>query len=203
MTDHYYSSNPTVAHDEKKFRFQLRGRELSFNTDAGVFSKERIDYGSVFLIETMQIGEADHVLDMGCGYGPIGISAAFLAREGNVLMVDVNERAVSLAKQNIKMNGIQNAKVMVSNLFEQVDPQLHFDVILTNPPIRAGKQTVHQILEDAYSHLKPGGQLWVVIQKKQGAPSALKKMEEVFRSATKVAQDKGYWIIRAEKNASI
>jgi len=203
MTDHYYSSNPTVAHDEKQFKFQLRGRELKFKTDAGVFSKERIDFGSVFLIEKMQINVADQVLDMGCGYGPIGISAAFLAHEGNVLMVDVNERAVSLARQNVEINGVQNARVLVSNLFEQVDPQLRFDVILTNPPIRAGKQTVHQIFEDAYSYLMPDGELWVVIQKKQGAPSAMKKMEELFARVTKVAQDKGYWVIRAEKSASI
>ena len=202
MTDHYYSSNPTIAHDEKEFRFHLRGQEFTFKSDAGVFSKERIDFGSVFLIEKMQIGVHDQVLDMGCGYGPIGISAAHLAPKGNVLMVDVNERAVALAKQNVARNGIQNARVIVSDLFEKVDQQLRFDVILTNPPIRAGKKTVHQILEDAYRYLNPNGTLWVVIQKKQGAPSAFKRMEDLFGQVTKVAQDKGYWIIKGEKTKS-
>lgn len=199
MTDHYYSHNPTVAHKEKEFTYRLRGRDFTFKSDAGVFSKERIDFGSVLLIEEMQIGDSDRVLDMGCGYGPIGITAAHLAVNGSVWMADVNERAVNLAKQNVEKNKIKNATVVVSDLFESIDQQLRFDVILTNPPIRAGKKTVHQIFEEAYRYLQKDGCLWIVIQKKQGAPSALKRLQELFGNAERVAQDKGYWIIKAKK----
>lgn len=199
MANHYYTNQPTVAHDEKEFTFTLRGRAFRFTSDAGVFSKERIDFGSVLLIEEMQIAENDHVLDMGCGYGPIGITAATLATQGRVWMVDVNERAVSLARRNIQRNGIENAEVVVSDLFAGLDKDQRFDVILTNPPIRVGKQTVHQILEDSYSYLNSGGSLWVVIQKKQGGPSAFAKLEEVFDQVEKVTQDKGYWIIKATR----
>ena len=153
----------------------------------------------MLLIEEMEIGEKDQVLDVGCGYGPIGITAAYLAPEGQILMVDVNERAVTLANENVRTNRIENARAIVSNLFEQVDSELQFDVILTNPPIRAGKETVHQIFEEAHSFLKPNGHLWVVIQKKQGAPSAVKKMEVLYSEVTKVAQSKGYWIIKARR----
>lgn len=201
MTDHYYTNRPTVAHDEKEFTFELRGHSFRFKSDAGVFSKERIDYGSVLLIEEMEISETDQVLDMGCGYGPIGITAAFLASKGKVLMVDVNERAVALAKHNVAVNQISNAEVAVSDLFQQIEPTRKFNVILTNPPIRAGKNTVHQIFEEAYSFLHPNGSLWVVIQKKQGAPSAMRKLEELYDEVKKVTQDKGYWIIKATKQS--
>lgn len=199
--DHYYSNKPTVEHDVKEFTFDLRGYSLRFKTDAGVFSKQRIDYGSVLLIEEMEIKEDAEVLDMGCGYGPIGIVAAKLAKNGTVLMADVNERAVSLTEHNVRVNGVHNAKVVLSNLFDQIPTNRLFDVILTNPPIRAGKETVHQIFTDAHSRLRENGQLWIVIQKKQGAPSAMAKLEELYDEVQKVVQDKGYWIIKATKRA--
>lgn len=199
MSEHYYSNQPTVEHDEREFEFELRGQTFKFKTDAGVFSRDRIDYGSVVLIEEMQIGESDCVLDMGCGYGPIGLVAARLAAKGRVTMADVNERAVALAKSNADRNGIQNVEVVQSFLFENLGNR-EFDVILTNPPIRAGKQTVHQIFEEAYPRLREKGSLWVVIQKKQGAPSAMSKLEELFPTVEKVAQDKGYWILKATKS---
>ncbi|MEW9672307.1 class I SAM-dependent methyltransferase [Ammoniphilus sp. 3BR4] len=198
MSEHYYSSRPSVEHDEKDFSFDLRGFSLKFRTDAGVFSRERIDYGSVLLIEEMEIGMKDDVLDMGCGYGPIGLAAAKLASEGKVWMADVNERAVALAKENALRNNIHNVEIIQSFLFENL-PDQKFDVILTNPPIRAGKQTVHQIFEDAYAHLKENGALWIVIQKKQGAPSAMNKLNKMYQQVQKVTQDKGYWIIKALK----
>lgn len=200
MNEHYYSSRPSVEHDEKDFSFDLRGHSLKFKTDAGVFSRERIDYGSVLLIEEMEIGSKDEVLDMGCGYGPIGLVAAKLASEGKVWMADVNERAVALAKENALRNHIHNVEIVQSFLFENLPDQM-FDVILTNPPIRAGKQTVHQIFEDAYVRLKENGSLWVVIQKKQGAPSAMNKLNELYQQVQKVKQDKGYWIIKAMKKS--
>jgi 16S rRNA (guanine1207-N2)-methyltransferase len=199
LTDHYYSNKPTVAHDIHEFDFQLRGRNFHFFSDAGVFSKHRVDFGSVLLIEEMQMEEAAEVLDMGCGYGPVGIVAATLASQGHVTMADVNERACELARRNIDRNHIENATVIVSDLFANLPETQKFDCILSNPPIRAGKKVVHQLFEDAWIRLKENGTLWVVIQKKQGGPSAQEKLATLFSTVEKVTQDKGYWILKAIK----
>ncbi|MBP2002624.1 16S rRNA (guanine1207-N2)-methyltransferase [Paenibacillus shirakamiensis] len=198
MPDHYYTTKPDAAHDRKLWDVVLRGKKLRFISDAGVFSKSGIDFGSKVLIEAMEIDEIDKVLDVGCGYGPIGLSAALLAPKGQVVMVDVNERAVHLAAENAASNGIHNVQIIQSDLFEKLDGQ-QFDVILTNPPIRAGKQTVHAIFEGAAERLKTKGSLWVVIQKKQGAPSALEKLETIFNEVDIITKEKGYWIIKAIK----
>ncbi len=199
MSNHYYSRTPEAAHERKQIEQVLRGETFKFITDAGVFSKKGIDYGSRVLIEAMEVPETSSVLDVGCGYGPIGFAAARLAIKGHVTMVDINERAVELAKENAALNAIHNVTILQSDVFENVKGQT-FDMILTNPPIRAGKETVHTIFEEAYDHLKPGGSLWVVIQKKQGAPSAFAKLEAIYGKVNEVCKDKGYRIYRAEKS---
>lgn len=196
MTEHYYSHQPETSHDERLVRVSLRGMSFAFWTDAGVFSKRGIDYGSQLLIEVMDIPQDATVLDMGCGYGPIGMVAARLARHGTVWLVDINERAVALAKRNLRLNGIVNAEVLWSDLYEAVKEE-RFDRILCNPPIRAGKQTVYQIFEGAVRHLEEQGELWVVMQKKQGAPSAKKKLESLFEDVRDMAHSKGYHVFRA------
>jgi 16S rRNA (guanine1207-N2)-methyltransferase len=198
VSEHYFSNRPSVAEKPQEINVSLRGRTYRFITNAGVFSKDQIDFGSRLLIETMTFDEASTVLDVGCGYGPIGISAASMAAQGYVTLVDVNERAVALAQHNIEKNKITNAKALVSNIYENVRNE-GFDVILTNPPIRAGKQVVHEILEKAYGLLNPGGALWVVIQKKQGSPSAWAKMETVYDEVEEVTKDKGYKIFVGKK----
>lgn len=198
MADHYYTSRPGVAHDEQQFSFVLRENELRFWTDAGVFSRDRIDFGSVLLIENMEFASRARVLDVGCGYGPIGLTAARLADEGQVTMIDVNERAVGLARRNAELNGATNVEVLVSDVYSGVQGR-EYDVILTNPPIRAGKEIVHRIFTEGHELLAEGGEMWVVIQKKQGAPSAWKKLEETYREVTEVDRKKGYHIYRAVK----
>lgn len=198
MGDHYYSNQPGAAHDRRVLEATLRGKVFRFTSDAGVFSKTGIDYGSRVLIEAMDIHEDAQVLDVGCGYGPMGLSAAYLAAKGHVIMIDVNERAVQLAKENAKLNGITNVTILESDLFSSVKGKM-FDVILTNPPIRAGKSTVHTIFEEAFEHLNTNGTLWIVIQKKQGAPSAKAKLEELFETVEEVTKDKGYRIFKATK----
>jgi len=202
MSEHYYSNKPSVAHQRNTIEETLRGKKLRFVTDAGVFSKGGVDYGSKVLIDMMEIPEDAKVLDVGCGYGPIGFSAALMVPKGHVTMVDVNERAVELAKENAKANGIQNVTIEQSDLFEKVVGK-SFDVILTNPPIRAGKETVHRIFTEAYGHLNIDGTLWIVIQKKQGAPSARAKLEELFGEdeVEEVGKDKGYRIFKSTKRA--
>ena len=196
MTDHYYTSKPEAEHDEQEFTFLLRGQEMRFVTDAGVFSRSRIDFGSLLLIENMRLRRDARVLDVGCGYGPIGLAAARLAVDGKVTMIDVNERAVALARRNAEKNGIRNVEIRQSDVYSAVQGET-FDVILTNPPIRAGKEIVHRIFTEGHERLADGGEMWVVIQKKQGAPSALKKLKEVYREVEEVDREKGYHIFRA------
>ncbi|WP_139492806.1 class I SAM-dependent methyltransferase [Brevibacillus dissolubilis] len=198
MSDHYYTNRPNATHDEREYTFTLRDHSYRFTTDSGVFSRERVDFGSVLLIETMNFDRTAKVLDVGCGYGPIGLAAARIADQGQVTMIDVNERAVELAKRNAKANGIHNVEILVSDVYEAVQGR-SFDVILTNPPIRAGKETVHRIFSEGYDLLNPGGQMWVVIQKKQGAPSAYKKLMELFGEVEEADKSKGYLIFCARK----
>ncbi|MEC0229863.1 class I SAM-dependent methyltransferase [Paenibacillus alba] len=198
MSEHYYTQRPTAKRDVHTMQEELRGRTYTFLTDAGVFSKKGVDYGSKHLIETMQLNEDAKVLDVGCGYGPIGLSAAVMCPKGHVTMVDINERAIELSLDNAKRNGIANVSIIQSDLLEQVKDQ-RYDAVLTNPPIRAGKEVVHRIFTDAYDCLVEGGSIWVVIQKKQGAPSAMKKLESLYRDVVEVSKDKGYKILKAMK----
>ncbi|WP_165006453.1 MULTISPECIES: class I SAM-dependent methyltransferase [unclassified Enterococcus] len=200
MTNHYYSERPDTAHDFEQWSFELRGRRFQFVTDAGVFSRETVDYGSRVLIDAFdweELPEEGKLLDVGCGYGPIGLSLAY-ASERLVEMIDINERAVALAQGNAKRNQIENVDVHQSNIYADVHEE-SYAAIFSNPPIRAGKQVVHEILTGAYPRLKKGGTLTIVIQKKQGAPSAQKKMKETFGNAEIVIKDKGYYIIKSVK----
>ncbi|AZB41245.1 class I SAM-dependent methyltransferase [Bacillus sp. FJAT-42376] len=200
MSDHYYSENPTVQSNKKSWSFDLAGHSFTFRSDSGVFSKNEVDFGSRVLIESFEMPEVPgNILDMGCGYGPIGLSLAKKWPERNVDMADINSRAVELAKENAEFNGIQNAAIFQSDLFSKVADKA-YAAILTNPPIRAGKKVVHEILEKSFEHLCSGGELWAVIQKKQGAPSAVAKLEEHFDEVDVVQKKKGYYIIRAKKD---
>lgn len=202
MSNHYYTKNPEVASKETSWTYRLKNKEFRFISDSGVFSKNTIDFGSRLLIETFQLAEdvKGDILDVGCGYGPMGLAAAFAYPERQVEMVDVNERALSLARRNAEVNNIHNVKIYESSTYDRVETGKQFAAIISNPPIRAGKQIVHRILSEAHPHLVPGGTLTVVIQKKQGAPSAEKKMLEVFGNAEVIVRDKGYWIIRSVKS---
>lgn len=197
MSDHYYSNKPQSASRRQAFDIALRGFQFRFTSDAGVFSRDGVDYGSRVLIEHMEISPKARVLDIGCGYGPIGLTAARLAPQGHVTMIDINERAVELARLNAEANGIHNVAFAPSDLFSAVKGET-YDVILSNPPIRAGKAVVHQLFTESWNYLKPGGATWVVIQNKQGAPSARAKLEELYGvdQVSEVGKDKGYRIYR-------
>lgn len=198
MSNHYYSKKPQVSSNPTSWRFELRGHSFVFETDAGVFSKSEVDFGSRVLINAFQLPEIQgDLLDVGCGYGPIGLSLAKSFEDRLVQMVDVNERAILLSKKNAEKNGIQNVRVFESDGLESVEGE--FAAILTNPPIRAGKDTIFRIYEGAARHLKEKGELWVVIQKKQGAPSTLEKLQQMFSSVEVVDKERGYWIIKAIK----
>lgn len=198
--DHYYSAKPTSESDRKKIKTTIGGYDFVLMTDAGVFSKDKVDTGSEVLVKAAQESDftSGNILDLGCGYGTIGLTLAKTFPSREIEMVDVNERALDLSKDNAALNEIENVKIYQSNIFASVDNK-KFAAIISNPPIRAGKKVVHQILEESYDHLIDGGKLQIVIQKKQGAPSAQKKMQEVFGNVERVSLEKGYWVLQSEK----
>ncbi|MCA0170849.1 class I SAM-dependent methyltransferase [Bacillus sp. RAR_GA_16] len=199
MSEHYYTKNPGVKSNPNKIVADLRGQQLQFKTDSGVFSKKEVDFGSKLLIESFEEPEVEgDIVDAGCGYGPIGISLASEFSNRRFYMLDINERATELAMNNAIKNRVHNVTVMTSDQLSAVKDQ-RFASVLTNPPIRAGKDVVHGIFEDAHHVLKERGTLWVVIQKKQGAPSAVTKLEEMFEHVETVVKKKGYYILKAVK----
>ena len=198
MNDHYYSHTPTSAHHERLIETTLLGHEMRFHTDAGVFSRDDVDPGSRLLIESA--GEMNgRVLDLGCGWGPVGLSLALEHPSASILMADVNERAIELSERNRRLNGVLNARVIESDAFESIEGP--FEHILTNPPIRAGKAVIYAMFDESFRRLTPGGDLTIVIRKQQGAPSAKKHLEELFGNAEVIARGGGYWIIRSVKEA--
>ena len=195
MSKMYYAENPDAPHDVHELRVDLLGQKMTFLTDAGVFSKKMIDYGSRVLLSVLDFEAGERVLDVGCGYGPLGLSLA-KAYGVTATMVDINQRALDLAQKNAERNQV-SAHIFQSNVYEKVTGI--FDHVISNPPIRAGKQVVHEVISGSYEHLTEGGDLTLVIQKKQGAPSAKSKMEDVFGNCEIVKKDKGYYILRSEK----
>ncbi|WP_342542692.1 methyltransferase [Paenisporosarcina sp. FSL H8-0542] len=199
MADHYYSKKPQTESKPKSWSFTLRGELFHFETDTGVFSKSEVDFGSRVLIDAFVMPATEGpVLDVGCGYGPIGLSIAKTEADRTIHMVDINERAVQLSRKNAEGNGVQNVRIYESDGLTDVT-ETDFAAILTNPPIRAGKQTIFRFYLDAYAKLRVGGELWVVIQKKQGAPSTFDRLEGIFGQVEVIDKVRGYWIIKAEK----
>lgn len=200
MANHYYSRNPEAESNPVYWDFTLCGQTFKFKADQGVFSKKEVDYGSRVLIDMFQMPEVEGpILDVGCGYGPIGLALAKMASNRTVHMIDVNLRALELAEDNAARNQISNIEIYESDRYEHVK-ETKFAAIVTNPPIRAGKNIVHDILSNSYHFLRSQGELWVVIQKKQGAPSAKSKLEEVFEEVEVVGKNKGYYILKAKKS---
>lgn len=196
--NHYYENNENLKSEIVTIDFYFRGKNLKFLSDNGVFSKKSIDFGSATLLQYLEkISDGAKVLDVGCGYGTIGVTLATLYPTSSFDLVDVNLRAVNLAKQNAISNNALNVNVFESNTYENINSK--YDLIVTNPPIRAGKNVVHDIILNGFNYLNDSGSLWCVIQKKQGAPSAIKALEEKYRKVSVVAKDKGYYIIKAEK----
>lgn len=192
MPDHYYTAAPESAHEERHFTAQFAGRTLRFETDAGVFSKQHVDPGSLLLCESLPEDLSGDALDMGCGWGAMTVLTLAAHPALNMTMADVNARALALAERNVAANGMR-ARAVLSDGFSAVEGT--FDAVLTNPPIRAGKRVVYGIFADAAARLNAGGALYTVVRKQQGAPSALKYLQTLFADARVVARDGGYWVI--------
>lgn len=190
MTEHYYSEKQTSKLRIKKINTNLRGNNLKFYTASGVFSISKIDKGTKLLIEKCIIKPDWGILDLGCGYGAIGISIAKVFPSTSILMIDINKRALKLAKNNIKLNNITNIEVRKSNLYNNIKER--FNTIITNPPQTAGKEICFEIIEKAKSHLKKDGLLQLVARHNKGGKELEKKMEEVFGNVKDIAKKGGY-----------
>lgn len=192
---HYFTNENNLKSEIRTIRYTNGDFSLVFNSDNGVFSKDHLDFGSKLLIETMikNIDKNKSILDVGCGYGFIGISLAKILNS-KVIMVDINKRAIHLTNMNIKENKV-NAQAFESNIYENVKEK--FDVIVSNPPIRAGKNIVLEILERAHEFLNINGELWFVIRKDQGAKSIAKELEKIYKIEI-MEKSKGFYIFRAK-----
>jgi 16S rRNA (guanine1207-N2)-methyltransferase len=189
--EHYFTPRPASRGGRRAFTVTLRGREVRLTTEAGVFSRRRVDPGTRLLINHIQVDPEDRVFDLGCGYGIVGLVAALLAPDGHATLVDVNARAVELARANLEANRITNAEAHQGEGFAPVVDR-QFDVIALNPPIRAGLATVHHLIEEAARHLAPGGRFYLVGRTRQGVLRLAAKMQAVFGEAEEVAKGGGY-----------
>lgn len=193
MSDHYYTENPASAHDERRIVLSILGQELTFTTDAGVFSRDGLDRGTELLLEALP-ELTGRVLDLGCGWGAVGVALGKKYPALGIVMTDINSRAVELARRNLAANGVK-AEVVQGDGFQSVAGD--FDAIVTNPPIRAGKAVIYGLFAQARDRLRPGGALYLVIRKQQGAPSALKYLREIYAGAEVIDRGSGFHVIRA------
>lgn len=188
-----YFSNDELKSDLKIFKTSILGKEYSFYTDNGVFSKEKLDFGTRTLIESLPLESlTGDILDVGCGYGVIDIILGKIT-QASFEGIDVNKRALHLAEMNKKLNNINNASFYYSNIYENVDKKYNF--IITNPPIRAGKEVVYGIVMNARNYLKDNGVLYIVIRKEQGAKSMLRDLEEYYNIEV-INKNKGFFVIK-------
>ena len=191
----YYFDNKTNVESRKVVtKAEIGNKYYTFMTDNNVFSKKGLDFGTRSLLENIDIKNiSGDVLDFGCGYGPIGIYIKSNT-EAMVDMIDINERALSLAKENAILNKV-DVNIFLSNIYSNVNKK--YDYIVTNPPIRVGKKVLYEILIGAKDYLKQNGHLIFVINKDQGAKSTMKDMEKYY-SVKLIAKNKGFYIIDCE-----
>ena len=192
----YFTNDENLKSEYRNIIYKYKDYALNFTSDLGVFSKDRVDYASKLLIETyFEYGKKNiNILDVGCGYGFIGISLSKIMNS-NVDMIDINKRAVHLANINIKNLGV-NANAFLSNIYENIDKK--YDVIITNPPIRAGKSVYMNIIENAKYYLNDDGELWFVMNKNHGAKSTIEKIKDVY-DINVLNKSKGFFVILCKK----
>ena len=195
---HYFQNDPNLASNLQKISFDIDGLHMSLWTDNGVFSKSRVDEGSfAFLKVLLPLGLSGKILDLGCGYGTIGLTIAMASPEARVTLADINTRALALCEKNANELGLsQRVTILLSDIYANIEGQ--YDSIVVNPPIRAGKRVTYAMYEGAKQRLIDGGSLFIVIRKAQGAPSASKYIENIFGNITLLKKEKGYYIYQAK-----
>ena len=198
--EHYYSKEQKSPLRLRKISQRINGKEFEFYTSSGIFSKGKVDKGALLLAENMLVDKNSKVLDIGCGIGIIGIAAAKIF-DANVVMSDINKRAIMLAKKNIELNNVK-AEIHQGNLYENVKDS-DFDVVLSNPPQTAGKEICFKLIGDSKINLKQGGSLQLVARHNKGGKSLSKKMEEVFGNVKVIAKKSGYWVYVSVKGDNL
>ena len=196
---HYFQNDPNLASNLQKISFDIAGLHMSLWTDNGVFSKSRVDEGSfAFLKVLLPLNLTGKILDLGCGYGTIGLTIAMATPEARVDLADINTRALALCERNAQELGLsQRVTILQSDIYSKIEGQ--YDSIVVNPPIRAGKRVTYAMYEGAKQRLIDGGCLYVVIRKAQGAESASKYIQELFGNIEMIDRHKGYHVYRATK----
>ncbi len=194
MNDQYYTRRPSSTSRPQSCSFTFHGIEMTFVTDSGVFSKGELDQGTRLLLDALPPLSGD-VLDLGCGWGAIGVTLARAFPDARVTMADVNLRALALAQENARRCGVR-CEAVESDGFSAMAGR-RFDVIITNPPIRAGKQVIYRLFAESAAHLRPSGELWLVIRKQQGAESCIRYLESLSLRVEKKDRSAGFWVLRA------
>lgn len=191
---HYFENDDNLKSEIRKTNIRILDREYTFYTDNGVFAKKGLDYATHLLLDTVGVRKLKgSILDLGCGYGPIGIVIKKEAIDIDIDMIDVNKRSLSLAIKNAKANDV-DVNIFESDGYEKVTKKYNF--IVSNPPIRVGKKKLYELLFEAKNYLLPGGELWIVIHKDQGAKSTVKDLSQIYKVET-VNKDRGFFIIKA------
>lgn len=191
---HYFTNEENLKSEIEKVIAEINGIPFYFYTDNGVFSKGELDFGTELLLKNFKYDNPNNkmLLDIGCGCGPIGIYASHLGF--TVDMSDVNKRAIHLSKMSLKEQGL-NANVFESDAYKNITNK--YDYIVSNPPIRVGKEKLYEIVMNSKEHLKDGGSLWIVVRKQQGAESLIRDMKKVYKLVEVITKKKGFYIIKA------
>ena len=197
---HYFKDDPNLASNIKEIKFEVNGLIMNLFTDNGVFSKGKVDEGSLaFLRVLLPLDLGKNILDLGCGYGTLGLTLAMAKKEARVTLADINPRALNMCKRNAELHNLSNrVTILQSDIYEKIEGP--YDSIVVNPPIRAGKKVTYRMYEEAKQYLIDGGSLYIVIRKAQGAESASKYIETIFGNVTLLKREKGYYIYRATKS---
>ena len=197
---HYFKDDPNLASNIKEIKFEVNGLIMNLFTDNGVFSKGKVDEGSLaFLKVLLPLDLGKNILDLGCGYGTLGLTLAVAKKEARVTLADINPRALNMCKRNAELHNLSNrVTILQSDIYEKIEGP--YDSIVVNPPIRAGKKVTYKMYEEAKQYLIDGGSLYIVIRKAQGADSASKYIESIFGNVELLYRHKGYHIYRFIKS---
>lgn len=194
----YFENDESIKSSPKWINYEIYQRKFSLKTDLGVFSKDNIDAGTyAFLKVLIPLQLHGRILDIGCGYGALGLTLASFMPETQFVLSDVNERALNLTKSNIQSLKLMNVTCLQSDIYQNIEGL--FNAIVINPPIRAGKKVIYQMFKGAYDYLVDGGSLFIVIRKSHGAFSARDYIESIYGNCTLLKRDKGYYIYQANK----
>ena len=197
---HYFKEDPNLASNIKTITYEVNGLTMNLFTDNGVFSKSKVDEGSLaFLKVILPLDLGNNILDLGCGYGTIGLTLAVVKKEARLTLADINSRALALCRRNAELNNVsQRVTILQSDIYTKIEGK--YDSIVINPPIRAGKSVTYKMYEEAKQYLIDGGSLLIVIRKAQGAESAAKYIESIFGNIKLLDRHKGYHIYQAVKS---